>query len=102
MKSKDPNINIKVKKHLLFNHVNQTNRHMRYFHQSIPWSNRENFQLRKDSNKRQSSKILAIWINTTPIQKNKKIENDVSQVKCYNCHKKSHYTNKYSNRQSKN
>lgn len=47
--------------------------------------------------------MQATVINNTSAKKDKKLNNkDLGQVKYYVCHKKNHYTNKYSDKEPKN
>lgn len=50
----------------------------------------------------QKSNIPATDIDTTAVKKDKKIKVDFSQIQCYNCHQNGYYTNKCSNKNSKN
>lgn len=50
----------------------------------------------------QKSHTLATDINSTAVKKDKKIKVDLSQIECYNCHQNGYYTNKYSDKNSKN
>lgn len=72
--------------------------------QALNWSSKKDFGLNREGQQSQSSNISATSNNAITVKKNKKQggEKNLSQVECYSCDKKCHYSNKYPDKESKN
>lgn len=63
--------------------------------QALNWFSKKDFRSNRGDQQSQSSNIPTTSVNAIVIKKNKKQGNrNLSQIKCYTCHKKDHYTNK--------
>ena len=65
--------------------------------------NRKDSRSCRGGSRGQSNNTPATGVNATTVKKSdKKADKELSQVECYNCHKKGHYANKCPDKQAKN
>lgn len=62
--------------------------------QLLSWSAKKNFCLHCRASQGQIPNTSATRVTAIAVKKNNNIKVDLTQIECYNCYKKGHYTNK--------